>query len=128
MKQRRQRPGEHTERRIPAHFYVTGHIGWTHGFSPRQLPTDHDHDGGLVPIREYQSDQPSHQLSLAVVYVASPASEKSLITHLTGRSISEVRVITNRLVETDESAAVALTQYAHQGREPDAGVLRSIGT
>jgi hypothetical protein len=44
----------------------------THGFSPRQLPTDHDHDGGLVPIRECQSDQASHQPSLAAVYVASP--------------------------------------------------------
>jgi hypothetical protein len=27
--------------------------------SQRQLPTDHDYDGGLSPIREYQSDQPS---------------------------------------------------------------------
>jgi len=26
VKQRRQRPGGHTERRIPAHFYVTGHM------------------------------------------------------------------------------------------------------
>jgi hypothetical protein len=27
--------------------------------SPRQLPTNHDHDGGVKPIREYQCDQPS---------------------------------------------------------------------
>src|SRR5207249_9062679 len=27
--------------------------------SPRQLPADHDHDGELRSIREYQSDQPS---------------------------------------------------------------------
>jgi hypothetical protein len=29
-------------------------------FSPRQLPTDHDH---AVPTREYQSDQPSQPLA-----------------------------------------------------------------
>jgi hypothetical protein len=34
--------------------------GPTRVSSPRQLPTDHDHDGGPQgPIREYQSDQPS---------------------------------------------------------------------
>jgi hypothetical protein len=34
--------------------------GQTRVFSPRQLPTDHDHAGGhLCSIREYQSDQPS---------------------------------------------------------------------
>jgi len=32
----------------------------TRATSPRQLPTDHDHDGGPQgSIREYQSDQPS---------------------------------------------------------------------
>ena len=35
-------------------------LGRTRVFSPRQLPTDHDHAGGhSCPIREYQSDQPS---------------------------------------------------------------------
>src|SRR5205814_7913495 len=33
--------------------------GRTRDPSPRQLPTDHDHDGELRSIREYQSDQPS---------------------------------------------------------------------
>src|SRR3989442_15920520 len=33
--------------------------GRTRAPSPRQLPTDHDHDGELGSIREYQSDQPS---------------------------------------------------------------------
>ena len=27
--------------------------------SLRKLPTNHDHDGGIMPIREYQCDQPS---------------------------------------------------------------------
>src|SRR5213078_57481 len=33
--------------------------GRTRDTSPRQLPTDHDHDGEPSSIREYQSDQPS---------------------------------------------------------------------
>lgn len=52
--------------------YVDRPEGQTHAFSPRQLPTNHDHDGGLVPTREYQCDQPSHLLASAAVCSASP--------------------------------------------------------
>ena len=43
------------------------------------------------------------------------------------RSDQPFRARALRLVETDESTAVALTHDAHQGREPDAGVLRGVG-
>jgi hypothetical protein len=40
--------------------YATGLHGPTRAFSPRQLPTNHDHDGECLHlIHEYQSDQPS---------------------------------------------------------------------
>jgi len=64
MKQSRQGLRKHTARRILVNRYVTGHPAQTHEVSPRQLPTDHDHDGGRAPIRGYQSDQPSHTASL----------------------------------------------------------------
>jgi len=42
--------------------YATDPRGRTREPSPRQLPTDHDHDGGLCPIHGYQTDQSSTQL------------------------------------------------------------------
>jgi hypothetical protein len=63
--------------------YVTEPSGRTHATSPRQLPTNHDHDGGLAPIREYQSDQPSHLLASAAVCSASPKTKEAQVLHLT---------------------------------------------
>jgi hypothetical protein len=40
-------------------FYAVRFPNPTRAFSPRQLPTDHDH---AVPTREYQSDQSSRLL------------------------------------------------------------------
>jgi len=51
----------HTERRTLVSIYATGQKAETRVVSQRQLPTDHDHDGGHSPIREYQSDQPSKE-------------------------------------------------------------------
>jgi hypothetical protein len=48
-----------TKRRILLTFYAERFPNPTRAFSPRQLPTDHDH---AVPTREYQSDQSSRQL------------------------------------------------------------------
>jgi len=48
------------QRRILVPPYARGLHGRTRAFSPRQLPTNHDHDGeSLRSIHEYQSDQPS---------------------------------------------------------------------
>jgi hypothetical protein len=44
----------------PRLIYAAGLPGSTRAFGPRQLPTDHDY---AVPTREYQSDQPSQQLT-----------------------------------------------------------------
>ena len=48
--------------------YATGLSGRTRDSSPRQLPTNHDHDGEcLHSIHEYQSDQPSTTAAPAAV-------------------------------------------------------------
>ena len=61
MRQAGQRSGGHTERRILDGHYAPGPPGQTRDPSPRQLPTDHDHDGEPPrSIRAYQSDQPSY--------------------------------------------------------------------
>jgi len=47
-------------RRTLVPSYAAGLHGQTRDPSPRQLPTNHDHDGEtLRSIHEYQSDQPS---------------------------------------------------------------------
>ena len=49
-------------------FYAAGPYGRTRAPSPRQLPTDHDHDGECShSIHEYQSDQPSTLAAPAAV-------------------------------------------------------------
>src|ERR1700688_3597788 len=79
------------QRRILAVSYATGRYGRTRAVSPRQLPTNHDHDGeSLHSIHEYQSDQPST--------TATPAAARLRLTekpqprpdhhYLKGRSIS----------------------------------------
>ena len=45
----------------------------TRARSPRQLPTDHDHDGGLGPIREYQID---------LIVELSPAAAAATVTQM----------------------------------------------
>ena len=51
---------QHTERRILVAPMRQAVDGRTRATSLRQLPTDHDHVGGLQgSIHEYQSDQPS---------------------------------------------------------------------
>ena len=48
--------------------YATGLHGRTRDPSPRQLPTNHDHDGECLHlIHEYQSDQPSTTAAPAAV-------------------------------------------------------------
>lgn len=55
-------------RRILVTFYATGFYSQTRDLSPRQLPTNHDHDGECShSIHEYQSDQPSHIAAAAAV-------------------------------------------------------------
>jgi hypothetical protein len=71
--------------------YVDQPQGWTHVPSPRPLPTNHDHDGGLVPIREYQSDQPSHLLVSAAACSASHKAENLEVPHLTLDEWSHIR-------------------------------------
>lgn len=56
--------------------YATGPRGRTRVSSPRQLPTDHDHDGGPGPIHGYQSDQPSTQLRWPLLAPLSKAERK----------------------------------------------------
>jgi hypothetical protein len=56
------------QRRILVGCYATGLHGWTRDPSPRQLPTNHDHDGECAhSIHEYQSDQPSTNAAPAAV-------------------------------------------------------------
>ena len=51
-------------------FYATSLHGRTRVASPRQLPTNHDHDGGPGrPIHEYQSDEPSTRPAPAAVHL-----------------------------------------------------------
>src|SRR5580700_7327680 len=83
VKQSGQRLSGYTERRILVGSYVPGPKSRTHAPSPRQLPTNHDHDGGLVPIREYQCDQPSHLLASAAVCSAPPKTQEAQVPHLT---------------------------------------------
>jgi hypothetical protein len=48
--------------------YASGLHGQTRAISPRQLPTNHDHDGECShSIHEYQSDQPSIPAAAAAV-------------------------------------------------------------
>jgi hypothetical protein len=75
--------------------YVDRPQGRTHAPSPRQLPTNHDHDGGLVPIREYQCDQPSHLLASAAVCSASPKTKEAEVPHLTLDEWSHIRSLSD---------------------------------
>ena len=55
--------------------------GRTRATSPRQLPTDHDHVGGLhSSIHEYQNDQPSLQASPAVARIVSSISRARTVS------------------------------------------------
>jgi hypothetical protein len=57
------------QRRILVTFYATALYGRTRDPSPRQLPTNHDYDGGaLASIHGYQSDQPSTNAAPAAVH------------------------------------------------------------
>ena len=51
-----QQPRRTTERRILVALLCDRASAQTRDSSQRQLPTDHDYDGGLSPIRGYQSD------------------------------------------------------------------------
>jgi hypothetical protein len=75
------------QRRILAVSYATGRYGRIRDVSPRQLPTNHDHDGeSLHSIHEYQSDQPSTTATPAAVRLRfTPRPDHH---HLKGRSIS----------------------------------------
>jgi hypothetical protein len=79
------------QRRILAVSYATGRYGRTRAVSPRQLPTNHDHDGeSLHSIHEYQSDQPSTTATPAAVrlrFTEKPPPRPDH-HHLKGRSIS----------------------------------------
>jgi hypothetical protein len=59
MEHRGQQSRRTTERRILVALLCDRASARIRDASQRQLPTDHDYDGGLSPIREYQSDQPS---------------------------------------------------------------------
>ena len=60
-------------RRILVPLYATGLHGLTRELSPRQLPTNHDHDGECLHlIHEYQSDQPSIPAAPAAVRLCLP--------------------------------------------------------
>jgi hypothetical protein len=55
-------------RRILVRSYAASLHGRIRDTSPRQLPTNHDHDGEtLRSIHEYQSDQPSIPAAPAAV-------------------------------------------------------------
>jgi len=57
--------------------YATGLHGPIRDFSPRQLPTNHDHDGECLHlIHEYQSDQPSIRAAPAAVRLCLSESEQ----------------------------------------------------
>jgi hypothetical protein len=82
------------QRRILAVGYATGLFGRTRAVSPRQLPTNHDHDGeSLHSIHEYQSDQPSTTAAPAAVRLrlTEKPRPRSNQHHLKGRSISAYR-------------------------------------
>src|SRR5450432_3544311 len=77
------------QRRILAVSYATGRYGRTRAASPRQLPTNHDHDGeSLHSIHEYQSDQPSITATPAAVHLRLTEKPQADLDHLKGRSIS----------------------------------------
>ena len=83
MKQSGQRLSGYTERRILVDSYVTGRkAGPTplvRGSSRRITIMK----AGLVPILEYQCDQPSHLLASAAVCSASPKTMETEVPHLT---------------------------------------------
>ena len=54
-------------RRILDTSYATGLHGPTRAFCPRQLPTNHDHDGECSHSIHYQTDQPSIPAAPAAV-------------------------------------------------------------
>lgn len=58
----------------PSRLLCDRATAWTRDASQRQLPTDSEHEGGLVPILEYQTDQPSIQppRPLPVVHLLAP--------------------------------------------------------
>src|SRR4030081_407241 len=79
------------QRRILAVSYATGRYGRTRVVSPRQLPTNHDHDGeSLHSIHEYQSDQPSTTATPAAAHLRLTEKPRPPPDHdhLKGRSIS----------------------------------------
>jgi hypothetical protein len=54
--------GWHTAKENPRGFLCDRPSGQTRDLSPRQLPTNHDHDGeSWHSIHEYQSDQPAEK-------------------------------------------------------------------
>jgi hypothetical protein len=90
MEHRGQQSRRTTERRILVALLCDRASAWIRDASQRQLPTDHDYDGGLSPIREYQSDQPSRNPPRQLTRVL-PKTRKSRTTttlYLRGRSIS----------------------------------------
>jgi hypothetical protein len=68
-----QRPGGRRKGE-PSRLLYDRALAWTRDASQRQLPTDSEHEGGLVPILEYQTDQPSIQplRPLPVVHLLAP--------------------------------------------------------
>jgi hypothetical protein len=64
----RQRPWWHAVKENPRYVLCGSPRAKSALLVERQLPTDHDHDGGCSrPIHEYQSDQPSHIAAAAAV-------------------------------------------------------------
>ena len=75
----------------PRRLLCGGPLGSTRAASPRQLPTDHDYDGGASgSIREYQSDQPSYAPPRLLPGLPQQwdATMRRRTLDLTGRSIS----------------------------------------
>ena len=69
------------QRRILADTYATGLHGRTREISPRQLPTNHDHDGeSWHSIHEYQSDQPSTAAAPAAARLRLAEGKRRKIT------------------------------------------------
>lgn len=67
MEQNGQRSQMATRRENPRYLLCDRPLAETRDASQRQLPTDHDCEGELSSILEYQSDQPSSEpLSTAV--------------------------------------------------------------
>ncbi len=86
--EQRGRRAKGTARRILVDTTRQAH-GRTRDASPRQLPTDHDHDGELDSIREYQSDQPSSMPFGRHPRCSTVArNDRTRRARLTGRSIS----------------------------------------